>query len=84
MADIFNILIVGLNGSELLLFGNILKNYAMKTHLIKKVVDNLDEITSKSNIIQYLNTRYLIDNRIYSFEQNYSKEDLISPLIPLQ
>lgn len=83
MADIFNILIVGLNSSELLLVGNILKNYAMKTPLIKKVVDNIDDITSKLNVPQFLSIRYLIDNRIYSFDQNYCEDDLISPLIPM-
>jgi len=84
MADIFNILIIGLNNCELTLIGTILRDFAKISPLIKKVVDNIDEINSNSRAIKYIGIRYLIDNRIYSFEQNYSKEDLISPLIPMK
>ncbi|MFX1357621.1 MAG: hypothetical protein ACFFA8_10060 [Promethearchaeota archaeon] len=84
MADIFNILIVGVNSYKLALIGTILRDFAKKSPIIKKVVDNIDEINSNSRIVKYIGIRYLIDNRIYSFEQNYSKEDLISPLIPMK
>jgi hypothetical protein len=84
MADIFNILIVGLVNPDQVFMGKILKLYGAKAHPIKKVVDDINIVDLNSKLPQNINIRYLIDSSIYSLDQNYSLEDLVSPSIPLK
>ena len=82
MGDIFNILVTGVVGQGVVLLGNILRAYAMKTPFIINVVGTETKGVSQGNSIM-ATARYLIESRAYSLEQNYDVEDLISPIIPI-
>ena len=82
MGDIFNILVTGVGGQGVVLLGNTLRAYAMKTPFIKNVVGTETSGISQESSVSST-ARYLIESRAYSLEQNYDVEDLISPKIPI-
>ena len=82
MGDIFNILVTGVGGQGVVLLANTLRAYAMKTPFIKNVVGTETKGVSQGNSIM-ATARYFIEARVYSLEQNYDIEDLISPMIPI-
>ncbi len=82
MGDIFNILVTGVGGQGVVLLGNTLRAYAMKTPFIKNVVGMETKSVSQGDSIM-ATARYLIESRAYSLEQDYDIEDLISPMIPI-
>ena len=82
MGDIFNILVTGVGGQGVVLLGNTLRAYAMKSPFIKNVVGMETKGVSQGDSIM-ATARYLIEARVYSLEQNYDIEDLISPMIPI-
>ena len=55
----------------------------MKTPFIKNVVGTETRGVSQREGSVSATARYLIDSRIYSLDQNYDIEDLISPMIPI-
>lgn len=82
MGDIFNILVTGVEGQGVVLLGHTLRAYAMKTPFVKNVVGTeTNKISPDSSAVS--TTRYFIEPRGYSLEQNYNSEDLISPKIPI-
>lgn len=83
MGDIYNILITGVGGQGVVLLGNILRTYGMRTPFIKNVVGTETRGVSQREGSVSATARYLIDSRIYSLDQNYDVEDLISPIIPM-
>ena len=82
MGDIFNILVTGVGEQGVVLLGNSLRAYAMKTPFIKNVVGMETKGISQGISIK-ATARYLIESRAYSLEQDYDIEDLISPKIPI-
>jgi indolepyruvate ferredoxin oxidoreductase beta subunit len=83
MGDIYNILITGVGGQGVIMLGNILREYGLKVPFIKNVVGTETRGVSQREGSVIASTRYLIESKIYSLEENYETEDLISPLIPL-
>ena len=65
-----------------MLIGTLLKEYGMRTPLIKNVVGTETRGVSQREGSVLATARYLIDARVYSLDQGYEVEDLISPLIP--
>lgn len=82
MADIFNILIAGVGGQGAILLGNILRNYGLRSPLIKNMVGSETRGVSQREGSVSATARYLIEGRIYDLNQGYESEDLISPKIP--
>jgi indolepyruvate ferredoxin oxidoreductase beta subunit len=83
MGDIYNILVTGVGGQGVVLVGNILREYGMRTPFIKNVVGTETRGVSQREGSVSATARYLIDSRIYSLDQEYEVEDLISPMIPV-
>ncbi|MHA1490379.1 MAG: 2-oxoacid:acceptor oxidoreductase family protein [Promethearchaeota archaeon] len=83
MGDIYNILLCGVGGQGVVLIGNILREYGIKSPFIQNVVGTETRGVSQREGSVTATARYLLDNRIYSLEQDYKVEDLISPLIPI-
>jgi indolepyruvate ferredoxin oxidoreductase beta subunit len=82
LGDIFNILLTGVGGQGIVLLGNILREYGMRFPLIKNVVGTETRGVSQREGSVLATARYLIDSKIYSLDQNFEVEELISPLIP--
>ena len=55
----------------------------MRTALIKNVVGTETRGVSQREGSVTATARYLIDSKVYSLEQGYEVDDLISPLIPI-
>ncbi len=83
IGDIYNILITGVGGQGIVLMGNILREYGMRFPLIKNVVGTETRGVSQREGSVLATARYLIDSKIYSLDQNFETEELISPLIPI-
>ena len=83
MGDIFNILVAGVGGQGIVLIGNILREYGMRASFIKNVVGIETRGVSQREGAVTSTARYLIDSRIYSLDQGYSVDELISPTIPI-
>ena len=83
MADIFNILITGVGGQGAILLGQLLRDYGLLSPLIKNVVGTETRGVSQREGSVSATARYLIDSRIYSLDQKYKVDELISPLIPM-
>ena len=83
MADIYNTLVAGVGGQGVVLIGSILREYGMRTALIKNVVGTETRGVSQREGSVTATARYLIDSKVYSLEQGYEVDDLISPLIPI-
>ncbi len=83
MADIYNILITGVGGQGVVRLGNILREYGLRSPFISNVVGMETRGVSQREGMVIATVRYLIDSRIYSLDQDYDVEDLISPLIPM-
>ena len=66
----------------MVLLGNILRTYGMKSPFIKNVVGTETRGVSQREGSVSATARYLIDSRIYSLDQEYEIDDLISPIIP--
>ncbi|MFO8020763.1 MAG: 2-oxoacid:acceptor oxidoreductase family protein [Promethearchaeia archaeon] len=83
MGDIYNILIAGVGGQGGILMGKLLREYGFRTKFIQNVVGTETRGVSQREGSVSATARYLIKSRIYSLDQHYTKEDLISPLIPM-
>jgi indolepyruvate ferredoxin oxidoreductase beta subunit len=83
MGDIFNILITGVGGQGAILLGQLLREYGLLSPLIKNVVGTETRGVSQREGSVSATARYLIDSRIYSLDQKYKVDELISPLIPM-
>ncbi len=83
MGDIYNILITGVGGQRVVRMGNILRGYGKVSTLIQNVVGTETRGVSQREGSVTASVRYLIDNKIYSLDQGYEIDDLISPLIPM-
>jgi indolepyruvate ferredoxin oxidoreductase beta subunit len=83
MGDIYNILIAGVGGQGVITLGILLREYGMKNPLIENVVGTETRGVSQREGSVNATVRYLLSNRLYSLDQNFNKEDLISPLIPI-
>jgi indolepyruvate ferredoxin oxidoreductase beta subunit len=83
MGDIFNILAAGVGGQGIVLIGNILREYGMRAPFIKNVVGTETRGVSQREGAVTSTARYLVDSRIYSLDQGYSVDELISPTIPI-
>ncbi|MHA1804395.1 MAG: 2-oxoacid:acceptor oxidoreductase family protein [Promethearchaeota archaeon] len=81
MADIFNVLIAGVGGQGVILMGNLLREFGLRTPLIKNVVGTESRGVSQREGSVISTIRYLIESRIYSLDQYRAPEDLISPII---
>jgi indolepyruvate ferredoxin oxidoreductase beta subunit len=75
-------LVTGVGGQGVVLLGNILRTYGMKSPFIKNVVGTETRGVSQREGSVSATARYLIDSRIYSLDQEYEIDDLISPIIP--
>lgn len=82
MGDIYNVLVVGVGGQGVILMGNILRAYGLKSRFIQNVVGTETRGVSQREGSVSATARYLIDSRIYTLEHGFEIEDLISPLIP--
>lgn len=82
MADIFNVLITGVGGQGVISTGNILREYGLRVPFIKNVVGTETRGVSQREGSVIATIRYLIESKIYSLDENYESEDLISPMIP--
>jgi len=83
MADIFNIIIAGVGGQGVVRLGNILREYGMKIPLIMNVVGTETRGVSQREGSVMATARFLIKDQVYSLNQGYEVEDLISPLVPI-
>ncbi|TFG16342.1 MAG: hypothetical protein EU531_06785 [Promethearchaeota archaeon] len=83
MGDIYNILLTGVGGQGIVLLGNILREYGMRFPLIQNVVGTETRGVSQREGSVLATARFLIDSKIYSLDQNFEVEELISPLIPI-
>ncbi|TXT58109.1 MAG: putative Indolepyruvate oxidoreductase subunit IorB [Promethearchaeota archaeon] len=83
MGDIYNILVAGVGGQGVISLAKILREYGMKADLIKNVVGTETRGVSQREGSVSATARFLIESRIYSFDEQYKSEDLISPLIPI-
>lgn len=83
MGDIYNILITGVGGQGIITLGRFLREYGLRAPIIENVVGTETRGVSQREGSVNASIRYLISNRIYSLNQNYEKEDLISPIIPI-
>ena len=83
MADIFNILVAGVGGQGVVRLGNILREYGMrKTQILNVVGTETRGVYQREGSVT-ATARFLIEDQVYSLNQGYEVEDLISPLIPL-
>ncbi len=82
MADIFNILITGVGGQGVISLGNLLREYGLRSPFIKNVVGTETRGVSQREGSVIGTVRYLVESKVYSLEEGYEIEDLISPLIP--
>ncbi|MHA1281140.1 MAG: 2-oxoacid:acceptor oxidoreductase family protein [Promethearchaeota archaeon] len=73
----------GVGGQGVVRLGSILREYGMRVPFIKNVVGTETRGVSQREGSVTATARYLIDSRIYSLDQGYEIEDLISPLIPM-
>ena len=76
-------MVTGVGGQGVVLLGNILRTYGMRTPFIKNVVGTETRGVSQREGSVSATARYLIDSRIYSLDQDYDIDDLISPIIPI-
>jgi len=83
MANIYNILVAGVGGQGVVRLGNILREYGMKSSLIKNVVGTETRGVSQREGSVTATARYLVEDDFSTFDQGYEVEDLISPLIPM-
>jgi len=83
MGDIYNILLTGVGGQGIVLLGNIIREYGMRFPLIQNVVGTETRGVSQREGSVLATARYLIDSKIYSLDQNFEVDELISPLIPI-
>ena len=67
----------------MVLLGNILREYGMRSHIIQNVVGTETRGVSQREGSVSATVRYLIDTKIDLSEGNYSVDELISPLIPI-
>ncbi|MEJ2252676.1 MAG: 2-oxoacid:acceptor oxidoreductase family protein, partial [Candidatus Lokiarchaeota archaeon] len=83
MGDIYNILVTGVGGQGIITLGKLLREYGVRAPLIENVVGTETRGVSQREGSVNATVRYLLNNRLYSLDQHYKKEDLISPLIPI-
>jgi hypothetical protein len=80
----YNILVTGVDKREVLFLHKILKEYGDRSILIEKGVGSVlnGNLKKKRSVLAYI--RYLIDSRVYSLDQNYTRKDLNSSKIPIR
>jgi indolepyruvate ferredoxin oxidoreductase beta subunit len=83
MGDIYNVLVAGVGGQGVISLAKILREYGMKYPRIINVVGTETRGVSQREGSVSATARFLIENNIYSFDEEYKREDLISPLIPI-
>ncbi|MGV9172414.1 MAG: 2-oxoacid:acceptor oxidoreductase family protein [Promethearchaeia archaeon] len=83
LGDIYNILIAGVGGQGGILIGTLLREYGLRSKFIKNVVGTETRGVSQREGSVSATARYLIKSRVYSLDHHYKKEELISPLIPM-
>ncbi|TFF90523.1 MAG: hypothetical protein EU548_02605 [Promethearchaeota archaeon] len=83
MGDIYNMLLTGVGGQGIVRLGKILREYGVRFPLIQSVVGTETRGVSQREGSVLATARYLIDSKIYSLDQNFEVEELISPLIPI-
>lgn len=76
-------MIAGVGGQGVVLLGNILREYGIKSPIIQNVVGTETRGVSQREGSVTASARYLVDSKINSLEQGYSVDELISPLIPI-
>jgi len=76
-------LITGVGGQGVVLLGNILREYGIKSPIIQNVVGTETRGVSQREGSVAATARYLVDSKMSSLEQGYNVDDLISPLIPI-
>ncbi|MFX1239039.1 MAG: 2-oxoacid:acceptor oxidoreductase family protein, partial [Promethearchaeota archaeon] len=76
-------MVTGVGGQGVVLLGNILREYGLRSNLIKNVVGTETKGVSQREGSVVATIRYLIDGKVYSLDQKYEEEDLISPTIPI-
>jgi len=79
LGDIFNVLISGIEGQGINELGYVLRKYGLKVPFIKNIVGT--DMQNEGNFISTV--RYLIEGRIYSLDQGYQVDELISSQIPI-
>jgi len=82
MGDIFNILVTGVGGQGIVLIGDILRAYGLKSSAIQNVVGTETRGVAQREGSVIAAVRYLIDTKIYSLGDKFDVDELISPLIP--
>lgn len=60
-----------------------MREYGLRSNLIKNVVGTETKGVSQREGSVVATIRYLIDGKVYSLDQKYEEEDLISPTIPI-
>jgi indolepyruvate ferredoxin oxidoreductase beta subunit len=83
LGDFFNILVAGVGGQGTVLLSKLLREYGFASPMVENVVGTETRGVSQRGGSVTGTARYLIDKRIYSMDQGYEAEDLISPLIPM-
>lgn len=83
MGDIYNVLVAGVGGQGVISLAMILREYGMKYPQITNVVGTETRGVSQREGSVSATARFLIERNIYSFDEEYKQEDLISPLIPI-
>lgn len=83
MGDLFNILVAGVGGQGTVLLSQLLREYGFVSPLVENVVGTETRGVSQRGGSVTGTARYLISKRIYSMDQGYKADELISPLIPM-
>lgn len=83
MGDIFNILVSGVGGQGTVLLSKLLREYGLTSPMIENVVGTETRGVSQRGGSVTGTARYLIDKRVYSMDQGYEANELISPTIPM-
>ena len=74
---------MGVGGQGVILLGNLLRQFGLKSPFIKSVVGTETRGVSQREGSVIATARYLIDSKIYNLDQGYEIDDLISPTIPI-
>jgi indolepyruvate ferredoxin oxidoreductase beta subunit len=76
-------LITGTGGQGVILLGNILRDYGLKTSIIKSVVGTETKGVSQREGSVIATVRYLLESQVTTLDRPYQADELISPLIPI-
>ena len=76
-------MITGVGGQGVVLIGNILREYGIRSPIIQNVVGTETRGVSQREGSVAATARYLVESKKNLLEGGYSVDDLISPLIPI-